>query len=453
MGFLPSTKDDLHGFSPDELNSHFAGVSTAQNGCERGIEHALASAAEDGFTFKEISLADVVIAISHFTSQALGEDGVPQSVVVKALPFIGPIITNIFNTSLSSGIFPSTWRKAHLVPLKKTVVPSTVSDFRPIALLSFLSKVLEKIVHTQITEFLTSQKILDPLQTGFRQHNSTQTALLKLTEDIRAGINNKNKLLTILLLFDFSKAFDTISPTKLIQKLSKMAFSRSVLLWIRSYLTGRAQRVVSRSSGQSDWLETNLGVPQGSVLGPLLFSLYINDISNTLNPTHINNNTVRINHILYADDLQIYVQTPCDKLTESIAHLEAAAHAVSTWARMSDLNLNVKKTKAIIFGSEYNVNYAKELQLPGIEMENGMFVPFADSVTNLGVVLDSKLTWKHHVDHITKRVNRALYGLKLFKACTTEALRKQLASALVVPHMDYCCIVYLDVIKDLRKKL
>ena len=96
-----------------------------------------------------------------------------QSVVIKAIPIIGPIVTEIFNSSLSSGIFPSSWRKAHLVPLKKTAIPSTVPDFRPIALLSFLSKVLEKIVRTQISEYLISHKILDPLQTGFRQYHST----------------------------------------------------------------------------------------------------------------------------------------------------------------------------------------------------------------------------------------------------------------------------------------
>ena len=142
------------------------------------------------------------------------------------------------------------------------------------ALLSFLSKVFEKLVHDQISAFLASKKILDPFQSEFRPGHSTQITLLKLTEDIRAGIDNEKQLLTILLLFDFSKAFDTISPTKLLHKLIKMGFSRGVVLWIKSYITGRNQKVITKQNGDSDWLTTNLGVIQGSVLGPSVQSLY-----------------------------------------------------------------------------------------------------------------------------------------------------------------------------------
>ena len=220
---MPAAKDDLHGFTPDELNFHFTAVSVTQDESEEEMDNIIAASTVDGFTFKQITPADVILAVSHFSSQALGDDGIPQSIIAKSLPITGPL-TTIFNKSLSSGIFPGFSRKAHLVPLKKASVPASVSDFRPIALLSFLSKVLEKIVHTQITDFLASQNILDSLQTGFRQYHSTQTALLKLTEDIRAGIDSKKKFLTILLLIDFSKAFDTISPTKLLRKLAKDGF-------------------------------------------------------------------------------------------------------------------------------------------------------------------------------------------------------------------------------------
>ncbi|XP_016841597.1 uncharacterized protein LOC107981170 [Nasonia vitripennis] len=133
--------------------------------------------------------------------------------------------------------------------------------------------------------------------------------------------------------------------------------------------------------------------------------------------------------------------------------LSAVAKTVSGWASDNVLHLNTGKTKAIIFGSEYNINQLQGLNLPGVEVQDGIFVPFVDTVTNLGVVMDSKLTWKAQVDAVSRKVNRTLYGLRSFRSCTTEALRKQLASALAVSHLDYCSIVYLDVSEELQTRL
>ena len=330
------------------------------------------------------------------------------------------------------------------MPLKKKAIPTTVTDFRPIALLSFLSKVLEKIVQEQISAYLFSLKILDPFQSGFRPYHSTQTALLKLTEDIRSGIDNKKQLLTILLLFDYSKAFDTISPSKLLCKLIRMGFSKGVVLWIKSYITGRNQKVVTKLNGNSDWLTTNLGVPQGSVLGPLLLSLYINDLQTVLSDLNKGSLTGSVKHLLYADDLQTYTLATRENLYEGIERLSAVARAVSAWASANALSLNVGKTKAIIFGSDHNINILQSIHLPGIEIQDNVFIPFSDTVTNLGVVMDSKLTWEPQVVAVSHKVNRALYGLRLFRSCTTEALRKRLASALVLSHLDYCsCVRYV----------
>ena len=153
---------------------------------------------------------------------------------------------------------------------------------------------LEKIAHDQIREYLDKNRILDPLQAGFRWHHSTQTALLKLTDDIRMARDKKQ--LTLLILFDFSKAFDTISPSKLLGKLCLLGFSRTALLWIKSYLQGRTQMVITNKGSNSEYVETNFGVPQCSVLHPLLFCLYVNDFRNILQGC-------MVKHILYADYL------------------------------------------------------------------------------------------------------------------------------------------------------
>ena len=158
--------------------------------------------------------------------------------------------------------------------------------------------------------------------------------------------------MTILLLFDFSKAFDTILPSRLLEKLRLMGFSKAALLWINCYFEGRMQRVSSKFSGESSWLSTNLGVAQGSVLGPLLFCLYINDLTGVLDP-------LGVQHLLYADDLQVYCQIRRDRLDEGIALLQRASRAVSEWASSASLKLNAGKMKAIVFGSNRYVNSDK----------------------------------------------------------------------------------------------
>ena len=400
-------------------------------------------APEEGFSLNSVTLNDVILAVAHFSSQARGVDDIPQSIVAKALPTIGPFLVQIFNSSLTNGAFPETWKKVQLNPLKKKFAPSSPSDFRPIALLNFLSKVLEKLVHDQIVDFITGTAILDPLQAGFRKHHNTATALMKFTEDIRTGFDRK--LVTIALLFDFSKAFDTISPTILLRKLSSMGFSRARLCWIHSYLWDRKQQVASKSV-TSEWVTTNLGVPQGSVLGPLLFSLYINDVQQLFDGESVG-------HILYADDLQVYIQVPRDLIEEGIAKLAIVARKVSDWAIRSGLRLNASKTQAIYFATPYSANLIEKMGLPGIELEQGVIVPFSETVCILGVILDRSLSWEQQINHVTKKVSKVLYTLRFIRSCTTLLLRQRLVQALISPLLDYCDTIMTDVTYALRARL
>ena len=185
LGLLPKQKDELHGIEPDSLNSHFASVSTTNARVSEECSKVISQASEDGFLFSAGSANDVILAVAHFSTQARPSDGILQLVVARALPFLALYLAPIINAPLTSGIFQDPWRESLLVALKKTATPSAPTVFCPIALLCFLYKVLEKIVYDQIQKYLVAKEILKSRQAGYRQHNSTATALLRLMEDIR----------------------------------------------------------------------------------------------------------------------------------------------------------------------------------------------------------------------------------------------------------------------------
>jgi retron-type reverse transcriptase len=210
------------------------------------------------------------------------------------LPALAAIL-HIFNYSLQSGRFPDLWKIANVKPLPKKTGACVVKDFRPISLLCTLGKALEKMVHAQAVDFLLRNSLLNPLQSGFRSNHSTSTALLKVIGDIRKNFDNQQ--LSLLVLYDFSNAFPSVHHDLLLTKLRLYGLSASVISWFQSYLTGRAQRVVNEDD-ISTLLPLMFGVPQGSVLGPLLYCLYVNDIHKVFSNS---------SYHLYADDLQNYV--------------------------------------------------------------------------------------------------------------------------------------------------
>ena len=442
FGLLPTPKSDLHGFSLDDLNTFFAGVSYSPTESLQEITSLIEAAFTEGFKFRGVSLNYVILAVKHFSLQTTGTDNIPHKVIAKSLPSIGPYLVILFNQSLAAGYFPFSWKTSLLVAIKKVSTLSQASDLRPVALLCFLSKVLERLAHDQITTYLKEKRLLDPLQTGFRQYSSSKTAFLKLTDDIRVGMSKK--LVTLLLQFDFSIAFDTISPLKLLPKLMEMGFSKQALLWIKSYLEGRQLQVTSKTS-RSVPLNINLGVPEGSVLRPLLFCIHINNVKSSLDS--------RISYILYADDLQIYLQTSPELMPEALELLSSTARRVSAWADNLSLRLNPGKTKAIYFGSSTFVDRSNKCNYRGVNMAKGVVVPFLNEVKSLGVILDSKLTWEPHIISIEKKVNKVLYTFRFIRHCTTETLRKQIVQALLAPHLDYCSTVYIDACTRLKVRI
>lgn len=197
---------------------------------------------------------------------------------------------------------------------------------------------MERLVYDQLVAWLNLHSILDPLQTGFRKGHSTQTTLLKFTDDIRFGIG----MLTIAVIFDFSKAFDTVCHVTLLQKLADVGLSASALKWFTSYLCGRSQAVRLGNGAMSEWTAVSSGVPQGSVLGPLLFSLFLGDL-----PASIR----ECSYLLYADDLVIYYQCLPSNLHNALARVNGDIASIQGWSSCNSLSLNSTKTKAMVLGS------------------------------------------------------------------------------------------------------
>ncbi|XP_071572597.1 uncharacterized protein [Temnothorax nylanderi] len=342
LGLVKSTSvSPLRFFTPDQLNSYYVSVSGTLLPCTyadfiSAITSVSCTSQRPEFVFSTIQLDSVYKLIFNgpLHSYASGYDGIPLYVLRIAWPVISQWLIPLFNRSLEASIFPSSWKRALIRPLSKIRTPLSPSDTRPIANLPEMSKILERMVASQITDYLNEHNLLNPRQSAYRSGFNTQSALLRVCDDIRMGIDKR--LITIMILFDFSKAFDTVPHLRLLIKLKEIGFSDEVLAWIFSYLTGRSQAVFDNEGNFSEWLFTSTGVPQGSVLGPLLFALYINDIGGFLSFVY---------HMIFADDVQIYLQCTRADILHGLELISRDANAIFDYATLNGLKLNPAKSK------------------------------------------------------------------------------------------------------------
>jgi hypothetical protein len=409
-------------FSPNDLNSFYSSHVSVE--LPESRIPPIDSNLTDPFVFRTVPFSTVKRAIRSIGSDAVGLDGIPIKFIKLFLPLILSPLTHIFNESISSRTFPGVWKRSKIVPVAKIKDPSWLKDYRPISLLPALSKVLERIMKDQMLSFCNERNLLNRFQSGFRPGHSTTTALLKITDDISSNLDRN--LITVLVLLDFSKAFDTVNHKLLCQKLKKsFYFSDSAVEFIKSYLMDRTQCVFVNGA-YSSALPVTQGVPQGSILGPLLFSLFINDISDSI---------LFSRYHIYADDVQIYLSGSEEHIVSVINQINTDLTSIADWSTRNGLCLNSQKTQAIA------ITRQKPISMPSVKV-NGIAIPFSPKVRNLGVFMNCNFTWNDQISSVVSGVNGALSRLWCTASYTPVETRRKLTVALLLPKFQYCDVLY-----------
>ncbi|XP_044575217.1 uncharacterized protein LOC123259023 [Cotesia glomerata] len=439
LGLIRSNPSSpLNFFDACELNEYYADIVRKHPPCDANFTNILpieySKKVDCSFNWNRIDIVDVTKALHLTLSKSKGKspDGLDLRWLRDHLPQISLFLTVLLNRSLDTGIFPDIWKTIYIIPLNKISSPRSPSDTRPIANLSHLAKVFERIIANQITSYLEDTELFDPFQSGFRKHHSTQTALLRLTDDIREAMD-KSKL-TILVLFDLSKAFDYVDPKDILTALFELGFSIHTIVWFFSYLSDRSQSILNDLGTPIQLLKTSSGVPQGSVLGPILFLIVMNSVAQWL---------VYCKHGLFADDKYICLHFLFHQLHDAVWRVNVDAQSVADWARERGLEINISKTKAMILGSNSKLKQLEDMDLPPVVV-NGVIIPYVNSTKCLGIHINRNLSWNHHVIQTVSKVNSALHCLKVRKNIFSTDIRKLLVSATILPLVDYCSVVLVD---------
>jgi hypothetical protein len=333
----------------------------------------------------------------------------------------------MINLSLSEGKFPDCFKAAIVSPLlKKYSLPhEELNSYRPISNLSFISKVLERIIHSRISSHLQTFPSISPFQSAYRKLHSTETALLRIYNDLLLSIDKQQ--VSALVLLDLSAAFDTIDHQILLTRLNfTFGLSDSALSVLSSYLTDRSQSVtINSESSTSSTIST--GVPQGSVLGPLLFSLYTSPLSNLLNSS-------LVNHHLYADDTQLYISFSSKDSTSSLLHLSSALDSVYQWLTSNRLFVNPSKTEYLLIGTPQQ---RSKVMINSLSFCGMAIVP-SKNARNLGVLFDSHLNFKDHFSKICQSSFYQIRQLRQIRPSLDVNSAVLLSNSLVTSKLDYC---------------
>lgn len=379
------------------------------------------------FQFEQVSEEAVLKIINELKPKtSCGKDGVSNKLLKYIKSEVTPALTLIINQSIKTGIFPDKLKIAKVLPVYKKNDPKNFENYRPISVLSSVSKVFERVLHDQLYKYFNEQKLFYEGQYGFRCQHSTELAALEILDRIVCAMDSNEIPINIYL--DLSKAFDTLDHQILLNKFKYYGVQNMSLNLLNSYLCNRQQYVVFNDV-YSDFKPISTGVPQGSILGPLFFIIYLNDLSRVCN---------MFKPVIYADDTTLFAVLEVFGINtqELEQNINYELQLITTWFKANRLSINARKTKAMLFHNPQRKVNNISIQLDGSTVE------FVQEFNYLGIFFDVKLSWKSHINHTAKKVSRTIGVMNKLKYFLPGYILHTLYNSLIYPHLNYGILVW-----------
>ena len=395
------------------------------------------------FDFQPTTIQEIKEIISEVGIKCSPADLLPQTIFKENLEILLPIIVELVNKSLSSGNIDGI-KLADIIPLLKrdSLDPNILKNFRPVSNLTFIGKLIERVVLKQLNEHLKRNNLDCNEQSAYKQNHSTETLLIRIWNDLLVASDERSA--TVLIMLDLSAAFDTVDHDLLLKILRyEIGLRGRVLLWFTSFLKGRAQRIRLGCITSEECI-IKFGVPQGSVLGPVLFNIYIRSI-------YVYVKKLGFNIMGYADDHQVMkIFKPSAQGVVLTFDIERCFSSIKEWMSYYYLQMNDSKTEIIVFGPS---RVLSEIQIKGVNISSNTSLRFVNSVKNLGIHMDNALTMERQVIELKKKCFYTLRNITKIRFLLSTEQRKTIVNSLVVSCLDYCNGLYFGISEKLMSQL
>ena len=393
--------------------------------------------------FRPATISEIVSVLDEFGVKTSSIDPLPSELITEHLYLFLPMLCEIVNLSLSSGSIDGI-KLAHLTPLIKgdTLDNELLKNYRPISNLPFVGKLIERIVKSRLDEHLSSNNLNIKEQSGYKKNHSTETVLITIVNDLLVASDQNSA--TVVMLLDLSAAFDTVDHGKLLKILeNEIGITGVALKWFKSFLTGRCQKV-KLGKYESAEIIIKFGVPQGSVLGPILFNLYIRSIYSTVKAK-------KFSIYGYADDHQIYKSFPVNSEYSTLCEdIPSCFKEIEMWMAEHFLMINPGKTELIVFGSKQVLS---ELEINGVFISSSICIRLVCEAKNLGFTLDSSLSLNSQIKKLKAANCNKLRNISKMKPFLSPSQLETITQSLVISSLDYCNSLYYGANSTVLKQL